>query len=117
MQNHKLVLPEHLNHFGFLFGGYLLKWVDEVAWIAASLEFPGYQFVTVGMETVEFHKSVREGAILIFQVNRIRTGNTSVNYGVTVRISDQEGFNEPVFSTNVTFVRVDGNGAKLSIEN
>jgi hypothetical protein len=29
MENHKLVLPEHLNQYGFLFGGNLLKWVDE----------------------------------------------------------------------------------------
>jgi len=25
MENYKLVLPEHLNHYGFLFGGNLLK--------------------------------------------------------------------------------------------
>ncbi len=29
MDHHKLVLPEFLNHHGFLFGGYLLKWIDE----------------------------------------------------------------------------------------
>ncbi len=64
MENHKLVLPEHLNHYGFLLGGYLLMWVDEIAWIAASLEFPDCLFVTVGMAKVEFQKSVREGSIL-----------------------------------------------------
>ena len=35
MINHKLVLPQYLNHYGFLFGGHLLKWVDEYAYIAA----------------------------------------------------------------------------------
>ena len=41
MENRRLVLPEHLNHFGFLFGGQLLRWVDGTAWIAASLDYPG----------------------------------------------------------------------------
>ena len=54
MENHRLVLPEHLNQFGFLFGGYLLKWVDEFAWMGASLEFPGCLVVTVGMDEVSF---------------------------------------------------------------
>ena len=50
MENHRLVLPEHLNHYGFLFGGHLLKWVDEFAYIAATIEYPGYNFVTIGMD-------------------------------------------------------------------
>ena len=29
METHRLVLPEDLNQFGFLFGGRLLSWVDE----------------------------------------------------------------------------------------
>ena len=57
MENHKLVLPEHLNHYGYLFGGYLLKWVDEYAWIAASLDYPDCNFVTVALDKVEFKKS------------------------------------------------------------
>ncbi|MGD0283399.1 MAG: hotdog domain-containing protein, partial [Dissulfurispiraceae bacterium] len=61
MENYKLVLPEHLNQFGYLFGGNLLKWVDEVAWIAASLDFPGCKFVTIGMDRVEFRKSIKQG--------------------------------------------------------
>lgn len=28
METYKLVLPEHLNPYGYLFGGNLLKWVD-----------------------------------------------------------------------------------------
>jgi len=31
MNQYKLALPEHLNHYGYLFGGNMLKWVDEYA--------------------------------------------------------------------------------------
>ena len=40
MEHRKLVLPEFLNNQGYLFGGNLLKWVDESAYITASLDFP-----------------------------------------------------------------------------
>ena len=49
MINHKLVLPQYLNHYGFLFGGHLLKWVDEYAYIAASMEYPDCDFVSWDM--------------------------------------------------------------------
>jgi len=119
MEHHKLVMPENLNHYGFLFGGYLLKWVDEVAWIAATLDFPGFKFVTIAMDRVEFRRSVREGTILNFSADRSKVGNTSVNYFVEVW-DDQVGsagtkVRESVFATTVTLVRVDRNGAKKPI--
>ena len=110
MENHRLVLPEHLNHFGFLFGGYLLKWVDEIAWMAATTEFPDCHFVTVGMNEVSFRKSVKDGSILIFDCARKRIGNTSVTYIVTV---SREA--ETIFSTEVTLVRLDDEGKKQSL--
>lgn len=107
MENHRLVLPEHMNQYGFLFGGYLLAWVDEMAWMAASLEHPGCQLVTVAMNEVTFRKSVREGAILRFESLRARTGRTSVTYSVNVLREE-----EIIFSTEVTLVHVDSEGHK-----
>ena len=116
MENHKLVLPGHLNHYGFLFGGNLLQWVDEYAWIAASLEYPGAQFVTIGMDKVEFRKNIRNGTILKFVIERGRVGRTSVQYGVLVfRGNGDACDNELLFSTNVTFVNVDAYGHKLAL--
>ena len=110
MENHRLVLPLHLNHYGFLFGGNLLAWVDEMAYLAAMCDFPECKFVTVGMDDVEFKKSVREGSILHFNSDRVRQGNTSVTYAVTVQ---REGVE--IFSNNVTLVRVDDSGIKLPL--
>lgn len=116
MESYKLVLPEHLNHYGYLFGGNLLKWTDEVSWIAASREFPGCKFVTVAMDRVEFKKSVRQGAILRFSANRSGIGNSSVRYLVEVFCDDIEsGSEDPVFATTVTFVCLDEQGDKVTI--
>jgi acyl-CoA hydrolase len=116
MINHKLVLPEHLNHYGYLFGGNLLKWVDEYAWIAATLEYPGCNFVTMAMDRVEFRRSIQEGAVLRFEINKDRAGTTSVHYAVTVFARNiHTGGEEAVFSTHVTLVRVDNSGRKIPL--
>jgi acyl-CoA hydrolase len=114
METHRLVLPGDLNHYGFLFGGRLLAWIDEASWIAASIEYPRCQFVTVAMATVEFHHSVREGTILTIQCERSGEGTTSVTYAVTVW--DRKTRPGPIFSTAVTFVSVDAAGHKLPLQ-
>lgn len=118
METLQQVRPEHLNHYGFLFGGYMLMWVDEAAWIAASLDRPEYHFVTVGMEKVEFHHKVQEGSILMLSVNEVKVGRTSVTYQVDVTCRYAAGHErsaEPVFSNQVTMVRVDGEGNKIPL--
>jgi acyl-CoA hydrolase len=117
MENYKLVRPGHLNHYGYLFGGNLLQWVDEVGWIAASMDYPGCNFVTIGMDKVEFRKSVRQGALLRFDAKRSREGNSSVQYKVDVYRHDiGSGDDESIFSTNTTFVCIDSHGKKCRLK-
>jgi acyl-CoA hydrolase len=116
MENHKLVLPEHLNQYGFLFGGYLLNWVDECSWIAARLDYPSSGFVTVAMDKVEFRKSVQKGTILKFHVDKTRSGVTSVTYSVRVtRDNIESGRQDLIFSTSVTLVCIDESGNKIPL--
>ena len=116
MENHKLVLPEHLNQFEYLFGGNLLKWVDEFAWMAASLDYQGCYFVTIGLDKVEFRKSVKGGTILKFNAEKTKTRNTSVQYYVSVyRGNSRNNDNNLIFSTNVTFVRINKEGEKIPL--
>lgn len=114
MENYKLVLPEHLNHLGRLFGGQLLRWVDESAYIAARMEYPGRNFVTIGMSQVEFRQQVSVGAILRLEVKREKLGNTSVSYVVDVTEVD-DAKRRSVFATVVTFVNVGEDGGKVKI--
>ena len=114
METHHLVLPGDLNQYGSLFGGRLLSWVDEAAWIAASAEFPHCQFVTIAMDKVEFRHGVGDGTILRIACEMTRKGSTSVTY--QVRVSDAKNAPDvPVFQTNVTFVSVNDRGEKRAI--
>jgi len=116
MENYKLVRPEHLNHYGYLFGGALLKWVDEVAYIAATLDYPGCNFVTIAMDQVEFRQNARQGSVLRFHAQRRRAGTTSVQYTVNVFRKDVDtGQEAEIFFTNITFVRVNLEGQKVPL--
>lgn len=116
MENFTLVRPEHLNHHGYLFGGAMLKWVDENAWMAATRDYPGCTMVTIGMDDIRFTQRVDNGAILRFRVEKQKQGRSSVTYAVNV-LADVPGATTEieVFKTRVTFVRVDQNGKPCSL--
>ncbi len=116
MESCTLVRTEHLNHYGRLFGGQLLRWVDEFAWVAASRQFPGRNLVTRAMADVEFRHQVRNGAILTFRTELQGQGSTSVCYTVIVHAEyPHTGESQEVFSTAVTLVAVDENGHKVRL--
>jgi acyl-CoA hydrolase len=116
MDNFALVRPEHLNHQGYLFGGALLKWVDEFAWLVASRDFPGCTFVTVAMDDIVFRQRVDNGSILRFSILPAQQGHTSITYTVDVW-ADAPGamVERQVFSTRITFVRLDAAGKKQAL--
>jgi len=116
MDFYTIVRPEHLNHYGFLFGGNMLKWVDEYVYVAALREFPACRFVTRAMDAASFTQSVNNGALLCYRVTRMHIGNTSVTYHVDVLARDlQQTEVYPVFNINVTMCSVTEDGRKFPL--
>lgn len=117
MHHYKLVLPEFMNDQGALFGGYLLKWIDEFAYITASLDYPGNRFVTISLDNVVFRKPIEVGYILCFVITESHMGNSSIRYSVEVFNSkDDSDKDELLFETHIVFVNVDKTGNKKPIE-
>ena len=113
MNTYTFVRSEHLNHYGNLFGGQMLAWVDEYAWVTAARDFPGYNLVTRGMDRISFEQAVANGSILRFHVLPAGQGNSSIRYKVDVYGDEPEASQEKlVFSTVVTFVSVSSDGKK-----
>jgi len=116
MDHRKLVHPQHMNEQGSLFGGYLLKWLDEFAYITASVDYPGNRFVTIALNNVTFKHPIRCGQILCFSVNETHLGKSSVEYGVEVfgeiDLPKDKGV---LFATTITFVNVTEIGEKAQI--
>ena len=110
MEHYKLVLPEHMNHYNNLFGGYLLKWIDEFSYITVNLDYPNHNFVTISLNNVEFKHNIKSGNILCFDITNIKKGNTSVQYKINVyKEKDKEKI---LFQTDITFVNIDNLGKK-----
>jgi len=116
MQHYKLVLPEHLNHYGFLFGGHLLNWIDEVAYITATIDFPEHEFVTVAMDNVSFKRKITQGEVLKFEVKQDKLGSSSIKYFIQVFGETRSQSPDIVlFETSMTFISIDKNGEKCAI--
>jgi acyl-CoA hydrolase len=111
-----MVRTEHLNHHGYLFGGQMLKWVDEFAYLAAARDYPGVKLVTRAMDRIEFRTHVENGSILRFRILPLSKGMTSVTYEVKV-YADAPGATEEtlVFTNRITFVAVDAEGGKAPL--
>ncbi len=116
MQHRKIVLPEFLNDQGYLFGGNLLKWVDEFAYITASLDHAGHRLVTVSLSEVNFHHAIQPGEVLCFDVERVRQGTSSATYQVVVCGEKLADTTEPLFVTKITFVSVGPDGKPRALD-
>ncbi|MFM1767677.1 MAG: hypothetical protein RJA22_206 [Verrucomicrobiota bacterium] len=106
-----LVRPEFLNHGGTLFGGYLMQWADDMAYIAASLAYPGADFVTKLFGPFDFRSPARAGDILRILSQVEAPGRTSCRVPVWA-MNARSG--QEIFRTFAVMVNVrDGRKAAL----
>ncbi len=79
----KVVVPGTTNHYDTLFGGTLLGWMDEVAFITAT-RFGRRPFVTVSLERTDFKHPIPSGTIVELVGHVEHVGRTSVRVRVDV---------------------------------
>jgi acyl-CoA hydrolase len=104
-----LVLPGETNAHGTLFGGSLVQWMDQVAAIAA-VRFCGRAVVTASLESIDFRRPVRVGAVVELIAAVIYSGRTSLI--VRVAVYGEHPGSERVLCTTGYFslVAVDAEG-------
>ncbi|MBF5083211.1 acyl-CoA thioesterase [Quadrisphaera sp. INWT6] len=81
----KWVRPEDLNANETLFGGSVLRWVDEEAAIFAILQLGNPRVVTKFMSSVEFVASARLGDLVELGLRATRFGRSSLTMRAEVR--------------------------------
>ena len=101
----KLVKPTDLNARGTLFGGQLLKWIDEEAAIFAFCQADTPHLVTKAMTEIEFVSPVMVGDIIEFGCELIEIGNSSIKFKLAVRNKQTKKLIITV--DKITFVNVD----------
>ena len=102
---------------GNLFGGVMLAWLDEAGAAYSSEACGTPRMVTVKISEVTFQKPVRPGQIIKIYGNMVAVGNTSVTIRLEARRhSPYNGSQKTVCTTDMTFVRIDGDGEPVPID-
>jgi acyl-CoA hydrolase len=81
----KWVRPEDLNANGTLFGGSLLKWIDEEAAIYAIIQLGNGRAVTKYISEINFVSSAVKGDLIEMGLTATRFGRTSLTMRAEVR--------------------------------
>jgi acyl-CoA hydrolase len=81
----KLIKPEDLNANNTLFGGSLLRWLDEEAAIYTIVQLETNRCVTKFMSEINFISSARQGDIVELGIKAISFGRTSLTLTCQVR--------------------------------
>ncbi len=81
----KWVRPEDLNANGTLFGGSLLKWIDEEATIYTIVQMGNRRVVTKLMSEINFVASAQEGDIIEMGLTATEFGRSSLTMRAEVR--------------------------------
>jgi acyl-CoA hydrolase len=112
----KIVTTDALNPNGTLFGGVVMSWIDEVAFMSAR-RYSGRPFVvTANIDNITFLLPLRAGdhVILTSQVNY--AGRTSMEIGVKVEKEDAyTGERVQATTAYLTFVALDERGRPVMV--
>ena len=101
---------------GNLFGGTMLGWLDEAGAAFAAQFCDSPRMVTVKMSETLFKKPVRQGHLIKIYGVIHRVGTCSVTVLLEARRhSVYNGTQRTVCTTEITFVRVDGDGEAIPI--
>ena len=107
---------QNVGYHGNLFGGTLLGWLDEAGAAFAAEKCGTPRMVTVKIAEVIFRKPVRPGQIIKIYGDVIKYGNTSITMKLEARRhSPYNNSQKVVCTTDMTFVRIDGDGEPVPI--
>jgi acyl-CoA thioesterase YciA len=99
-----------------LFGGTMLSWIDEAGAALASQIVCTPRVVTVKMSEVVFSRPVKAGNLIKIYGQVKDVGNTSLTLAlVAKKESPYTQEQKEVCSTDITFVRIDGEGDPVPI--
>ncbi|MCC5933478.1 hotdog domain-containing protein [Cyclonatronum sp.] len=104
----KLIKPEDLNPNHTLFGGSLLRWIDEEAAIFAICQLQSDKLVTKFISEINFINSAKAGDIIEMGMEILSFGTTSVTFKCEVR--NKFNKNKIITIDKIVFVHVDENG-------
>lgn len=111
----ELMMPQHVNNLGNVFGGVILAMVDRAAAVAA-MRHAGRPCVTVSIDRVDFREPIYSGELVTCHAQVTFVGRTSLEVGV--RVDAEDLLSRTVRHTNLcylTFVAIDEHGRPIPV--
>jgi acyl-CoA hydrolase len=111
----QLMMPQHANVLGHVFGGVVLSMMDTTAAVSA-IRHARMACVTVSVDRVDFREPIHVGDLVIMKSSVNFVGRTSMEIGVRVETENLvTGIRRHTNSCYLTFVAVDRNGKPVPV--
>ncbi len=110
----QILMPEHINGAGRLFGGKLVEWIDVVAGVVAR-RHSGCNVITAAIDNLQFKAGayVNDTLVLIGRVTHV--GHTSMEVRVDTYVESLSGTRSVVNRAYLVLVALDEEGNPTSV--
>lgn len=98
------IFPANANHYDTLFGGQVMAWMDQAAFICAT-RWCRRKVVTAHSSAIDFHQAVPVGTIVELVARLVTVGRTSMNVHVELWVEPMNR-NERLLACQGDFVLV-----------
>lgn len=111
----EIMMPQHANNLGHVFGGVILSMMDRSAAVAA-IRHARNSCVTVSVDRVDFREPIYLGDLVIMKSSVNFVGRSSMEIGVRVEAENLlDGVRRHTNSCYLTFVAVDADGRPVEV--
>ncbi|BGP07875.1 hypothetical protein JCM10049v2_003719 [Rhodotorula toruloides] len=84
-----IVRPQHCNSKSILFGGTLMRWVEEVSTIAARRVYPTASWSSAAIDSLTFKTAVQPGEVVYVRAAVIKVFDSSLEVAAVVTCEDR----------------------------
>ena len=109
-----LIRPVHINHYGRLFGGQLLEWIDEIAGIVA-IRHSNAIVTTAAIDNLQFKAPAFEGDMIVLQGCVTCVGRTSMEIRVDTYIETLQGDRVMINRAYIDMVAINNEGVAIEV--
>ena len=90
-----LIRPTYINHYGRLFGGELLRWIDELAGIVAR-RHSNSLITTAAIDNLQFKAPVYAGQMVVLVGRVTYVGSSSMEIRIDSYVEELDGIRRPI---------------------
>ena len=109
-----LIRPTHINHYGRLFGGQLLMWIDELAGIVA-IRHCGATVTTAAIDNLQFQAPAYPGDMIVLRGYVTYVGKTSMEVRVDTYREAMNGKREMINRAYIDMVAINCKGQAIQV--